>query len=153
MSRDDQQHDAVVREFEPPPEHPGNLKTRTRMVELDLGSHAPVERRHENRSRDRNQHLLEFAMRVDTTIGLFSRHRHEEDPFDWEGACINPPEPAIVAVGATVDTPIVRDGEVVVRPITTVTLSCDHLATSGAGGAALLQSFKKRREQPVLLLA
>jgi pyruvate dehydrogenase E2 component (dihydrolipoamide acetyltransferase) len=47
----------------------------------------------------------------------------------------------------------VRDGEVVVRPIMTVTLSCDHRATSGAGGAALLQSFKKRLEQPVLLLA
>jgi pyruvate dehydrogenase E2 component (dihydrolipoamide acetyltransferase) len=68
-------------------------------------------------------------------------------------AIINPPEPAILAVGATVDTPVVRDGEVVVRPIMTVTLSCDHRATSGAGGAALLQSFKKRLEQPVLLLA
>jgi pyruvate dehydrogenase E2 component (dihydrolipoamide acetyltransferase) len=68
-------------------------------------------------------------------------------------AIINPPEPAILAVGATVDTPVVRDGEVVVRPIMTVTLSCDHRATSGAGGAALLQSFKRRLEQPVLLLA
>ena len=68
-------------------------------------------------------------------------------------AIINPPESAILAVGATVDTPVVRDGEVVVRPIMTVTLSCDHRATSGAGGAALLQSFKKRLEQPVLLLA
>ena len=68
-------------------------------------------------------------------------------------AIINPPEPAILAVGATVETPVVRDGEVVVRPIMTVTLSCDHRATSGAGGAALLQSFKKRLEQPVLLLA
>ncbi|MBM3886254.1 MAG: 2-oxo acid dehydrogenase subunit E2 [Gemmatimonadetes bacterium] len=68
-------------------------------------------------------------------------------------AIINPPEPAILAVGATVDTPVVRDGEVVVRPIMTVTLSCDHRATSGAGGAALLQSFKRLLEQPVLLLA
>ena len=51
-------------------------------------------------------------------------------------AIINPPEPAILAVGATVETPVVRDGEVVVRPIMTVTLSCDHRATSGAGGAA-----------------
>ncbi len=68
-------------------------------------------------------------------------------------AIINPPEPAILAVGATVETPVVRDGQVVVRPIMTVTLSCDHRATSGAGGAALLQSFKRRLEQPVLLLA
>jgi pyruvate dehydrogenase E2 component (dihydrolipoamide acetyltransferase) len=68
-------------------------------------------------------------------------------------AIINPPEPAILAVGATVDTPVVRDGEVVVRPIMTVTLSCDHRATSGAGGAQLLQSFKKLLEQPVLLMA
>lgn len=68
-------------------------------------------------------------------------------------AIINPPEPAILAVGATADTPVVRDGEVVVRPIMTVTLSCDHRATSGAGGAALLRSFKRLLEQPVLLLA
>ncbi len=67
-------------------------------------------------------------------------------------AIINPPEPAILAVGATVETPVVRDGQVVVRPIMIVTLSCDHRATSGAGGAALLQSFKKYLEQPVLLL-
>ena len=68
-------------------------------------------------------------------------------------AIINPPEPAILAVGATVDTPVVRDGEVVVRPIMTVTLSCDHRATSGAGGAQLLQSLKRYLEQPVLLMA
>ncbi len=68
-------------------------------------------------------------------------------------AIINPPEPAILAVGATVETPVVRDGAVVVRPIMIVTLSCDHRATSGAGGAAWLQSFKRRLEQPVLLLA
>ena len=68
-------------------------------------------------------------------------------------AIINPPEPAILAVGATVDTPVVRDGEVVVRPIMTVTLSCDHRATSGAGGAQLLQSLKRCLEQPVLLMA
>ena len=61
--------------------------------------------------------------------------------------------PAILAVGATVDTPVVRDGEVVVRPIMTVTLSCDHRATSGAGGAQLLQSLKRCLEQPVLLMA
>ncbi len=68
-------------------------------------------------------------------------------------AIINPPEPAILAVGATVETPVVRDGQVVVRPIMIVTLSCDHRATNGASGAALLQSFKRRLEQPVLLLA
>jgi pyruvate dehydrogenase E2 component (dihydrolipoamide acetyltransferase) len=68
-------------------------------------------------------------------------------------AIINPPEPAILAVGATVDTPVVRDGEVVVRPIMTVTLSCDHRATSGAGGAQLLQSLKRCLEQPLLLMA
>ncbi len=67
-------------------------------------------------------------------------------------AIINPPESAILAVGATIETPVVRDGQVVVRPIMIVTLSCDHRATNGAGGAALLQSFKRRLEQPVLLL-
>jgi pyruvate dehydrogenase E2 component (dihydrolipoamide acetyltransferase) len=67
-------------------------------------------------------------------------------------AIINPPESAIIAVGATVDRPVVVDGEIVVRKIMRVTLSCDHRACSGADGAKLLQTIKQLLQAPSLLL-
>jgi len=67
-------------------------------------------------------------------------------------AIINPPESAILAVGATAERPVVRDGQVVVRSIMTVTLACDHRACSGADGARLLQTVKALLEAPSSLL-
>jgi pyruvate dehydrogenase E2 component (dihydrolipoamide acetyltransferase) len=66
-------------------------------------------------------------------------------------AIINPPEPGILAVGATVERPVVRDGQVVVRPIMGMTLSVDHRAASGADGARFLGSVRRYLEAPVLL--
>lgn len=66
-------------------------------------------------------------------------------------AIVNSPEPPILAVGATVETPVERDGGV--RPMLTITVSCDHRATSGTGGPAVLRSSKRRLEEQVLLLA
>ncbi len=68
-------------------------------------------------------------------------------------AIINPPESAILAVGATVAKPVVRDGQIVVRSIMTVTLACDHRACSGADGARLLQTITRNLQAPTLLLA
>jgi pyruvate dehydrogenase E2 component (dihydrolipoamide acetyltransferase) len=68
-------------------------------------------------------------------------------------AVVNPPEPGILAVGAAVKRPVVRDDAVQIRPIMAVTLSVDHRATSGAEGARLLASIQRRLEQPLLLLA
>src|SRR4051794_26717672 len=67
-------------------------------------------------------------------------------------AIINPPESAIIAVGATIDRPVVVDGEIVVRKIMRATLSCDHRACSGADGAKLLQTIKQLLQSPSLLL-
>jgi pyruvate dehydrogenase E2 component (dihydrolipoamide acetyltransferase) len=67
-------------------------------------------------------------------------------------AIINPPESAILAVGATAARPVVVDGEIVVRQIMRVTLSCDHRACSGADGAKLLQTAKRLLQSPSLLL-
>jgi pyruvate dehydrogenase E2 component (dihydrolipoamide acetyltransferase) len=67
-------------------------------------------------------------------------------------AIINPPESAILAVGATAEKPVVVDGEVVVRSIMTVTLACDHRACSGADGARLLQTVKALLQAPTSLL-
>jgi pyruvate dehydrogenase E2 component (dihydrolipoamide acetyltransferase) len=67
-------------------------------------------------------------------------------------AIINPPEAAILAVGAMGPKPVVRDGEVVVRQLMRVTMSCDHRIVDGATGAKFLQTFKKMLENPLLLM-
>jgi pyruvate dehydrogenase E2 component (dihydrolipoamide acetyltransferase) len=68
-------------------------------------------------------------------------------------AIINPPESTILAVSATIQRPVVRDGAVTVGDVMSVTLSCDHRACSGADGARLLQTVKRHLEAPTLLLA
>jgi pyruvate dehydrogenase E2 component (dihydrolipoamide acetyltransferase) len=65
-------------------------------------------------------------------------------------AVLNPPQAAILAVGATVDTPVARDGEVVVRPMLTMTLTVDHRAVDGAAGADFLRTLKQFVEEPAL---
>jgi pyruvate dehydrogenase E2 component (dihydrolipoamide acetyltransferase) len=67
-------------------------------------------------------------------------------------AVINPPQAAILAVGATLDTPVARGGEVVVRPIMTMTLTVDHRAVDGAEGADFLRTVKQFLEEPALAL-
>jgi pyruvate dehydrogenase E2 component (dihydrolipoamide acetyltransferase) len=67
-------------------------------------------------------------------------------------AVINPPESAILAVGSIVPTPVVRDGQVVVRDIMKVTLSVDHRALDGVTAATFLQEVKRLLEQPMGML-
>lgn len=67
-------------------------------------------------------------------------------------AVINPPEAAILAVGSMTPKAVVRDGEIVVRQIMRVTMSCDHRVIDGATGARFLQTFKKLLENPLLMI-
>ena len=67
-------------------------------------------------------------------------------------AIINPPEAAIIAVGGSTPTPVVRDGQIVVRNIMNVTMSCDHRVVDGATGARFLQTFKQMLESPAMML-
>lgn len=67
-------------------------------------------------------------------------------------AIINPPEAGILAVGGAVPTPVVRDGQIVVRNMMNVTMSCDHRVVDGATGAKFLQTFKQMLEQPAMML-
>ena len=67
-------------------------------------------------------------------------------------AVLNPPQAAILAVGATLDTPVARDGAVEVRPMMTLTLTVDHRAVDGAAGADFLSTVKKFIEDPALAL-
>ncbi len=74
--------------------------------------------------------------------------------FDIEefSAIINPPEAAILAVGAILPKPVVVDGAVVVRRRMRLTLSCDHRVVDGATGARFLQDLRTVLERPYLLV-
>lgn len=67
-------------------------------------------------------------------------------------AVINPPQAAIMAVGAGEPRPIIVNGEVKAATVMTVTLSCDHRAIDGALGAQLLAAFKSYIEYPPSML-
>ena len=66
--------------------------------------------------------------------------------IDYFDAILNPPQVAILAVGATKPTPVVIDGAVAVRPLANFTLTCDHRAVDGAAGARLLGALRTRLE-------
>ena len=68
-------------------------------------------------------------------------------------AIINPPEAGILAVGGAAQTPVVRDGQIVVRSMMNVTMSCDHRVIDGATGAKFLQTFKQMLENPGMMSA
>jgi pyruvate dehydrogenase E2 component (dihydrolipoyllysine-residue acetyltransferase) len=67
-------------------------------------------------------------------------------------AVINPPESAILAVGAITREPAEHNGEIALRDRLRLTLSVDHRALDGAVGARYLQALKALLEKPMLLL-
>jgi len=67
-------------------------------------------------------------------------------------AVLNPPQVAILAVGAVTDEPVVRDGDLDIAPILRLVLTCDHRAIDGADGAQFLQTLVALIEQPSLAL-
>ncbi|WP_459211013.1 pyruvate dehydrogenase complex dihydrolipoamide acetyltransferase [Aquimarina rhabdastrellae] len=66
---------------------------------------------------------------------------------------INQPNSAILSVGAIVQKPVVKDGQIVVGNTMKVTLACDHRTVDGATGAQFLQTLKQYIENPVTMLA
>ena len=66
---------------------------------------------------------------------------------------INQPNSAILSVGAIIEKPVVKNGQIVVGNTMTVTLACDHRTVDGATGAKFLQTFKAFMENPVTMLA
>jgi pyruvate dehydrogenase E2 component (dihydrolipoamide acetyltransferase) len=67
-------------------------------------------------------------------------------------AIINPPNSAILAVGATQQVPVVKDGAIVIGERMALTLSCDHRVVDGALGAKFLNAVRDHLEKPSLLL-
>ncbi len=65
-------------------------------------------------------------------------------------AIVNPGESAILAVSSSMPTPVVRDGEIVVRDMMKITLSCDHRVIDGALGAEFVNTVKNKLEDAAL---
>ncbi|GGY41808.1 pyruvate dehydrogenase complex dihydrolipoamide acetyltransferase [Parvularcula lutaonensis] len=65
---------------------------------------------------------------------------------------VNQPHGAIMSVGAAEERAVVRDGQIVIRTMMTVTLTCDHRVVDGATGAEFLQKFKLFCEDPAAML-
>jgi pyruvate dehydrogenase E2 component (dihydrolipoamide acetyltransferase) len=69
-------------------------------------------------------------------------------------AIINPPQAAILAIGATIKTPVVdQSDQVVVKPMMKVTMSCDHRVVDGLVGAQFLQTLINYLEEPLGMLS
>jgi pyruvate dehydrogenase E2 component (dihydrolipoamide acetyltransferase) len=67
-------------------------------------------------------------------------------------AVLNPPQAGILAVGAIEERAVVRDGELVARPVMEMTLSCDHRSVDGATASEFLGTVKAFLEDPALML-
>ncbi len=100
------------------------------------------------RARDRKLQPHEY---VGGTFTVSNLGMYGVDNFD---AIINPPHGAILAVGAGVKKPVVKDdGEIGVATVMSVTLSVDHRVIDGALGAELLAAIKENLEAPMAMLA
>jgi pyruvate dehydrogenase E2 component (dihydrolipoamide acetyltransferase) len=79
-----------------------------------------------------------------SNLGMYSVERFT--------AVLNPPQAAIVAVGAIEERVVPVDGEIGVRPMTTLVATFDHRAVDGAPAADFLQTVKESLEEPSLTL-
>lgn len=79
-----------------------------------------------------------------SNLGMFGMH--DFTPI------INPPEACILAVNAIEEKPVVRNGEIVIRPISNLGLTADHRILDGADAAKFLAKIRELIENPYLLL-
>jgi pyruvate dehydrogenase E2 component (dihydrolipoamide acetyltransferase) len=89
---------------------------------------------------------------ADYTGGTFTISNLGMFGVEQFNAVINPPEAAILAVGAITREPAEHEGQIVLRDRMRLTLSVDHRALDGAIGARYLAALRKLLEQPLLLL-
>lgn len=99
-----------------------------------------------DKARSKGLSLEEMA---DSTFTISNLGMFDVDFFT---AIINPPNAAILAVGAALKKPVVRRDELTIGHEMTCTLSCDHRIIDGASGARFLQTLKAMLENPATLL-
>jgi pyruvate dehydrogenase E2 component (dihydrolipoamide acetyltransferase) len=130
-------------------------------VAVDEGLLVPVVRFADTKS------LSQIAIEVKD---FAERARNKKlQPADWEGstftisnlgmfgieeftAIINPPDACILAVGGIAQTPVVKNGQIVIGNVMKLTMSCDHRVVDGATGSAFLQTLKSILEEPLRML-
>jgi pyruvate dehydrogenase E2 component (dihydrolipoamide acetyltransferase) len=76
-----------------------------------------------------------------SNLGMFGIDRFE--------GIINVPQAAILCVGAVVDRPVARDGQLAIAPQMSMTLACDHRILYGADAARFLAEIRTLLEQPL----
>jgi len=91
------------------------------------------------------QHELEGGTITVTNLGMYGTEEF--------AAIINPPQAAILAVGAVLDEPMVRDGQLSIGSAMHVTLSVDHRPVDGVTAARWLRAFVDLVEHPLRILA
>ena len=130
-------------------------------VAIDEGLITPIVRAADQKSlgeiaaevRDLAERARNRKLKPDEYLGAsFSVSNLGMFGIDEFTAIINPPEAAILAVGAMSAKPVVRNNEMVIRQMMRVTMSCDHRVVDGAAGAKFLQTFKKILENPLFLV-
>jgi pyruvate dehydrogenase E2 component (dihydrolipoamide acetyltransferase) len=98
------------------------------------------------KARDKALQPEDYAGSTFTTsnLGMFG--------IDEFSAIINPPNAAILAIGAIREVPVVRDGALATGKRMTISLSCDHRIVDGAVGAAFLNAVQGYLEDPLTML-
>lgn len=103
--------------------------------------------------KDLAKRALEMKLKPDemsgSTFTISNIGMYGVDSFN---SIINQPNSAILGVCATVDKPVVRDGQIVIRPMMNLCLTIDHRLVDGLAGAKFMQDLKKLLENPIMML-
>jgi pyruvate dehydrogenase E2 component (dihydrolipoamide acetyltransferase) len=89
---------------------------------------------------------------ADLSGGTFTLSNLGMYGIDSFNAIVNPPQAAILALGRIAERVVPLNGQPVIQPMLTLTLSCDHRVVDGARGAEFLQTLVKFIEDPLGLL-
>ena len=114
---------------------------RKRMSEISREAKELAKRARERKLKPEEYTGSTFSV---SNLGMFG--------IDQFTAIINPPEVAILAIGAVEEKPIVVDDEIVVQKRMRITMSCDHRVVDGAVGAKFLQTLRRMLENPLMLV-
>jgi pyruvate dehydrogenase E2 component (dihydrolipoamide acetyltransferase) len=114
---------------------------RKRMSEISADARALAKKARERKLKPDEYTGSTFSV---SNLGMFG--------IDQFTAIINPPETAILAIGAVEEKPVVVDGELRTRKRLRVTMSCDHRVIDGAVGAKFLQTLRRMVENPLMLV-
>ncbi len=131
-----------------PPDRGGGLVVAT-IRQADRKSLRTISQDSKHLSQKARTHGLTIQEMADSTFTISNLGMFGVDHFT---AIINPPNSAILAVGAALQKPVVRDGELTVGWEMSATLSLDHRIIDGASAARYLATLKQMIENPATLL-